>query len=44
MKDNSATIHIRNLHFLMAEIFETIHYENPPFMKEIFIMEESRYK
>ena len=43
MKDNSATIHVRNLQFLMTEIFKTIHDENPPFMKEIFFMEESCY-
>ena len=43
MKDNSATIHGRNLRCLMIEIFKTIHDENPPFMKEIFVMEESCY-
>ena len=43
MKDNSATIHVRNLQFLMTEIFKTIHDENPSFMKEIFVMEESCY-
>ena len=43
MKDNSATIHVRNLQFLMTEIFKTIHDKNPLFMKEIFVMEESCY-
>ena len=43
MEDNSATIHVRNLQFLMTEIFKTIHDENSPFMKEIFVMEESCY-
>ena len=43
MKDNSATIHVRNLQFLKTEIFKTIHDENPPFMKEIFVMKESCY-
>ena len=43
MKDNSATIYVRNLQFLMTEIFRTIHDENPPFKKQIFIMEESCY-
>ena len=43
MKDNSAIIHVCNLQFLMTEIFKMIHDKNPPFMKEIFIMEESCY-
>ena len=43
MKDNSATFHVRNLQFLMTESFETIHDENPPFMKEIFVMEKPCY-
>ena len=43
MKDNSATIQLRNLQFLMTEIFKTIHNGNPPFMKEIFVIEESCY-
>ena len=43
VKDNSATIHVRNLQFLMTEIFKTIHDENPQFIKEIFVMEESCY-
>ena len=43
MKDNSATVHVPNLQFLMTEIFKTIHDENPPFMNKIFVMEQSRY-
>ena len=43
MKDNSATIHVCNLQFLMTEIFEMIHDENPPFIKEVFVMEEFCY-
>ena len=37
MKDNSATFHVLNLQFLMTEILKTIHDENPPFIKEIFV-------
>ena len=36
-RDNSVTIHQRNLQFLMTEIF------NPSFMKEFFIIEETCY-
>ena len=41
--DNSTTIHKRNLQFLMTEIFKTINNENPPFMKKIFVREDSVY-
>ena len=41
--DNSTTIHERNLQFLMTEIFKTINNENPPFIKEIFVREDSVY-
>ena len=41
--DNSTTIHKRNLQFLMTEIFKTINNKNPPFMKEIFVREDSVY-
>ena len=34
---------MQNLQFLMTEIFKTINNENPPFMKEIFVREESVY-
>ena len=43
LRDNSVTIHQRNLQFLMTEIFKTIHGLNPSFMKEFFIMEETCY-
>ena len=43
MKDNSAKIHKPNLQFLMTEIFNKIIDENPPLMKETFVMEESCY-
>ena len=33
-RDNSVTIHQRNLQFLMTEIFKTIHGLNPSFIKE----------
>ena len=36
-KDNSVTIHFRNIQLLMTEIFKTQHSLNPTFMKEIFI-------
>ena len=34
LRDDSVTIHQRNLQFLMTEIFKTIHGLNPSFMKE----------
>ena len=34
---------LRSLQFFMTEIFWTIHDENPSFMKDIFVIEESRY-
>ena len=33
MKDNSVSIHVRDLRFLMTEIFKTSNDENLPFMK-----------
>ena len=36
-------IHIRNLEFLMTEIFKTIDDENPDFMREVFVREDTRY-
>ena len=35
MKDNTASIQVRNLQFLITEIFKTIYDENPPFMKKV---------
>ena len=43
LKDNSTTIHKRNLKFLMTEILKNIDNENPSFMKEIFAREDSMY-
>ena len=43
LRDNSVTIHQRNLQFLMTEIFKTIHGLSPSFMKKLFIMEETCY-
>ena len=43
IKDSSATVPVHNLQFLMTEILKTIHRENAPFMKEIFVMEEPCY-
>ena len=40
---NSTTIHERNFQFIMAKIFKTIKNENPPFLKEIFVREDSNY-
>ena len=43
LKDNSTTIHKRNLQFLMTVNFKTLNNENPPFMKEDFAREDSVY-
>ena len=43
LRDNSVTIHQRNLQFLITEIFKTIHGLNPSFIKEFFITEETCY-
>ena len=42
-KDNAVTIHVRNIQFLMTEIFNTQHSLNPTFMKEIFIPKNNQY-
>ena len=36
-KDNSMSIHDKDLQLLLTEIYKTIHSLNPSFMKEIFI-------
>ena len=41
VKDESATIHQRNLQSLATEIFKTIHGLSPPFMKQIFCINEN---
>ena len=43
LKDNTVTTHTRNLKQLATEIYKTIHHENPSFMEEIFIINESPY-
>ena len=43
LKDDSVCVHVRNLQFLMAEIFKTIHDENPHFMRDGFVREDTRY-
>ena len=40
-KDNSVTIHHRNIQALTLEIYKSVHNLNPPFMKEIFIYKEN---
>ena len=42
-KDNTVTIHVRNIQLLMTEIFKTQHSLNPIFMKEIFIPKNNQY-
>ena len=43
LKDESACIHVRNLQFLMAEIFKTTHNGSPHFTREVFVREDTRY-
>ena len=43
LKDDSVCIYVRNLQFLMTEIFKTIHDENSHFMREVFVREDFRY-
>ena len=35
-KDNSTSIHDKNLQLLLIEIYKTLHNLNPSFMKDIF--------
>ena len=42
-KDNSTSIHDKNLQLLLTEIYKTIHNLNPSFMKEIFTERNSGY-
>ena len=37
------TIHNKHLHFLMTEIFKSIHSEDPPFMKTLFDEKPVKY-
>ena len=36
-KDNSVSVHQRNLQLLMIEIYKTKNNSNPPFMEDIFV-------
>ena len=42
-RDNSVTVHQRNLRLLMVEIYETKENLNPEFMKDIFITNDVPY-
>ena len=42
-KDNSVTIHHRNIQALTLEIYKSVHNLNPPFMKEIFCSKQQNY-
>ena len=42
-RDNSTTIHTRNIQNLMSEIYKTIHKLNPPLMWDFFMQKESIY-
>ena len=42
-KDNSVTIHQRNIQALTLEIYKTQHNMNPDFMKEIFCLHQHNY-
>ena len=42
-KDNSTSIHDKNLQLLLTEIYKTLHNLNPSFMKEIFTERNTSY-
>ena len=42
-KDNSVTIHHRNIQALTLKIYKSVHNLNPPFMKEIFCSKQQNY-
>ena len=42
-KDNSTSIHDKNLQLLLTEIYKTLHNLNPSFMKEIFTERNTCY-
>jgi len=42
-KDNSITIHQRNIQALTAEIYKTLNDLNPTLMKEVFCVKEHRF-
>ena len=35
LKDDCVCVHVRNLQFLMTEIFKTIHDKHPHFMRDV---------
>ena len=43
IKDDSVTIHQRNIHTLTIEVYKTLHDLNPVFMKEIFCLKQYNY-
>ena len=43
LKDDFVCAHVRNLQFFITEIFKTIHDENPHFMRDVFVREDTRY-
>ena len=43
LKDNSITIHQKNLQVLATDIHKTINDLNPTFMKEIFKLTDTKY-
>ena len=42
-KDNSVTIHQRNIQMLTSEVYKTLNNLNPSFMKEIFHLKQQHY-
>ena len=42
-KDNSATIHNRNIKLLAIELFKVKNWLSPPFMEEIFVKNTHHY-
>ena len=42
-KDNSVTVHQRNIQALAIEIHKTIHNQNPSFMENIFCIRQHKY-
>ena len=42
-KDNSITIHERNIQALACEVYNTVNNLNPPFMREIFKIKAKKY-
>lgn len=36
-KDSSTTIHVKNLKVMLTEMFKTKNFQNPDFMREVFL-------